>query len=55
MQKKLLAVAVASALGAPVLAHAQANSVQVFGTIAAEYGFAKPGTYATRPVRSSWA
>jgi len=36
MQKKLIAVAVAGALGAPALAFAQASSVQVFGTLYGE-------------------
>ena len=45
MQKKILAVAVAGALSAPVLGFAQAvgpgatSTVQVFGTIYAEYGY----------------
>jgi predicted porin len=38
MQKKLLAIAVAGALGAPALAQAQTSSVQVFGKIYYEYG-----------------
>jgi len=37
MQKKLLAVAVAGALGAPAIAMAQTSTVQVFGTIYVEY------------------
>lgn len=43
MQKKLLAVAVAGALGAPALAHAQASTVQVFGTFYTEYAFINQG------------
>jgi predicted porin len=43
MQKKLLAVAVAGALGAPALAMAQASTVQVFGTVYMEYGFVDQG------------
>jgi predicted porin len=49
MQKKLLAVAVAGALGAPVVALAQTSTVQVFGTLYVEYtlradqGNAAPG------------
>ena len=37
MQKKLVAVAVAGALGAPAFALAQTSTVQVFGTIYVEY------------------
>jgi predicted porin len=37
MQKKLVAIAVASALGAPAVALAQTSTVQVFGTIYMEY------------------
>jgi len=37
MQKKLLAVAVAGALGAPAVAMAQSSTVQVFGTMYVEY------------------
>jgi predicted porin len=37
MQKKLIAVAVAGALGAPALAFAQASTVQVYGTMYMEY------------------
>ena len=37
MHKKLLAVAVAGALGAPALALAQSSTVQVFGTMYVEY------------------
>ena len=43
MQKKLIAVAVAGALGAPVLAHAQASTVQVFGNIYYEYTWVDQG------------
>lgn len=38
MQKKLLAVALAGAFGAPALALAQSSTVQVFGTLYVEYG-----------------
>ena len=44
MQKKLLAVAVAGALGAPAIALAQTSTVQVFGTIYMEYARIKQGT-----------
>lgn len=37
MQKKLLAVAMAGALGAPAVALAQSSTVQVFGTLYIEY------------------
>ena len=37
MQKKLLAVAIAGAFGAPALTLAQTSTVQVFGTIYMEY------------------
>ena len=39
MHKKLLAVAVAGALGAPALAVAQSSTVQIFGTVYVEYTF----------------
>src|SRR5215210_2001393 len=43
MQKKVLAIAVAGALGAPALAFAQAtpgtSTVQIFGTIYAEFDY----------------
>ena len=40
MQKKLMAIAVAGALGAPAVALAQASTVQVYGQITYEYGIA---------------
>jgi len=43
MQKKLLAVAVAGALGVPAVAMAQSSTVQIFGTVYIEYGYAKQG------------
>ncbi|HET7674026.1 MAG TPA: porin, partial [Gammaproteobacteria bacterium] len=43
MQKKLMAIAVAGALGAPAVALAQASTVQVYGQITYEYGFARQG------------
>jgi predicted porin len=43
MQKKLLAVAVAGALGAPALAMAQTSTVQIFGTFYLEYGYSNQG------------
>jgi predicted porin len=39
MQKKLMAVAMASAFGAPALALAQTSTVQIFGTVYTEYSF----------------
>jgi predicted porin len=43
MQKKLMAIAVAGALGAPAVALAQASTVQVYGKITYEYGIANQG------------
>ena len=43
MQKKLMAIAVAGALGAPAVALAQASTVQVYGQITYEYGIAEQG------------
>jgi len=43
MQKKLMAIAVAGALGAPAMALAQASTVQVYGKITYEYGIANQG------------
>lgn len=47
MHKKLLAVAVAGALGAPGIALAQASTVQIYGTMYLEYGYADQGTRGT--------
>jgi predicted porin len=44
MQKKLLAVAVAGALGAPAFALAQTSTVQVFGTLYVEYAYIDQGS-----------
>jgi len=44
MQKKLIAVAVAGALGVPALAMAQASTVQLYGRIALEYGYVNQGS-----------
>jgi predicted porin len=41
MKKKVMAVAVAGVLAAPALAFAQASTVQIYGYLNAEYGFAK--------------
>jgi predicted porin len=43
MQRKLLAVAVAGALGAPTVAFAQSSTVQIFGTAYIEYSYARQG------------
>ena len=43
MQKKLIAVAVAGALGAPALALAQASTLQIYGRAVVEYGYANQG------------
>lgn len=43
MQKKLIAIAVAGALGAPAVALAQASTVQVYGQITYEYGILSQG------------
>jgi len=45
MQKKLIAVAVAGALAAPVAALAQTSTVQIYGTINWEYGWADQGSF----------
>ena len=44
MQKKLLAVAVAGALGVPAVALAQTSTVQIYGTMYVEYSFADQGS-----------
>lgn len=55
MKKKVMAVAVAGVLAAPALAFAQASTVQIYGYLNAEYGFAngmqKPGLAGTS---NSW-
>ena len=43
MKKKLIAVAVAGALGAPALALAQASTLQIYGRAVVEYGYANQG------------
>lgn len=43
MNKKLIAVAVASALGVPAVAWAQASTVQIYGRAYLEYGFIDQG------------
>jgi len=44
MNKKLIAVAVAGALGAPGVALAQASTVQIYGTIILNYNYADSGS-----------
>jgi predicted porin len=44
MNKKLMAVAVAAALGTPAVAMAQASTVQIYGTMFLEYNFVDQGT-----------
>ena len=46
MQKKLLAVAVAGALGSPAVVLAQTSTVQIYGTMYVEYSFADQGNSA---------
>jgi len=53
MNKKLLAVAVAGAFAAPAVAFAQNSTVQIYGTINAEYGFAK-GTNTSTGKTNNW-
>jgi len=43
MQKKLIAIAVAGALGAPALALAQASTVQIYGKATFEYSYVDQG------------
>ena len=43
MNKKIMALAVAGAFGAPAAALAQASNVQIFGTVYVEYAYAKQG------------
>ena len=45
MQKKLIAVAMAGAFGAPALALAQTSTVQIYGTINLEYGYVDAGNF----------
>ena len=49
MQKKLMAVAVAGALGAPAVALAQSSTVQIYGTMYVEYSYVDQGTSTTGP------
>ena len=44
MNKKLLAVAVAGALGSPAVVLAQTSTVQIYGTMYVEYSFADQGS-----------
>ena len=47
MKQKLIAVAVAGAFAAPAVAFAQASTVNIYGYINAEYGFAQRADTAT--------
>lgn len=53
MKQRLLAVAVAGAFAAPAVAFAQNSTVQIYGTINAEYGFAK-GTNTATGKTNNW-
>src|SRR5574339_493367 len=44
MQKKLIAVAVAGVLGAPLVAYAQTSTVNIYGRITYEYGHGDGGS-----------
>lgn len=44
MQRKLIVLAVAAALGAPAVALAEASTVQLYGKITAEYGYVDQGS-----------
>ncbi len=49
MQRKMMAIAVIGALGIPATAWAQASSVQMYGRIYYEYGYADQGTGTNGP------
>ena len=44
MDKKVMVVAVAAAVGAPALAHAQASTVQIYGSVRGEWSVRDEGT-----------
>lgn len=52
MQKKVMAVAVAGALAAPALAHAQAATVQIYGTLILNWNYVDSGPAAGRHTRT---
>ena len=55
MKQKLIAVAVAGAFAAPAVAFAQASTVNIYGYVNAEYGFAQRADTATAGVsKPSW-
>lgn len=54
MNKKLMAVAVAGALAAPAVAFAQGSTVQIYGTLKAEYGFVSMPDAAAAPNYKNW-
>ena len=54
MKKKVMAVAVAGVLAAPALAFAQASTVQIYGYLNAEYGFARGLDKAGGVKTNSW-
>ncbi len=54
MNKKLMAVAVAGALAAPAVAFAQGSTVQIYGTLKAEYGFVKMPKVTTGNSYNNW-
>ena len=54
MKQKLIAVAVAGAFAAPAVALAQSSSVQIYGTINAEYTFAGSQDLSTTTKSNSW-
>jgi hypothetical protein len=52
MDKKVMVVAVAAAVGAPALAHAQASTVQIYGSVRGEWSVRDEGTGRTNT--TSW-
>jgi predicted porin len=54
MKHKLIAVAVAGAFAAPAVALAQSSSVQIYGTINAEYGFMGSQDLSTTTKSNRW-
>ena len=53
MNKKLIAVAVAGALGAPGAALAQASTVQIYGTVVLNYAYLDSGNGILKTDRST--
>jgi predicted porin len=54
MKQKLIAVAVAGIFAAPAVALAQASTVQIYGTLNAEYGFAGGNQKTPTTTSNSW-